>query len=157
MPENPLRLRLAPIPLRLSLVFLLAALPMPWMKGYGTWQLYAGIFPIAISSARAGILWLYILTLPTLALFCLAAPWSGCIRALAGNAPLRWICRVIAVALLLYVTIFTAGGAGMTKIGRGLYPGAWCLILAAYTNAAGLCLLPGRKTGITYYEPSGSD
>jgi len=166
MPESPLRHRLARILLWLAPVLVLAALPLSWTEGRDSvWDLFSDIVDEIVEGLRSGDyhplgyfmgMEYYIVFLASLGTILFLSVVCPCfLRVIEGNAPLRWICRassVVAMAAFLHVPWPSVGK--MEEVERP-FAGGVLLVLAAFSSAAGLCLLPGRKPAAPFI-PSGA-
>ncbi|MFD0894192.1 hypothetical protein KBB96_09280 [Luteolibacter ambystomatis] len=154
MPESPRRRRLARILLWLAPALLLAALPLDWTHGYSVRWMFFDIPRETMVGFRLGhhpggyilgpnLYTAFLASLGTILFLSAVCPWFA--RVLAGNAPLRWICRALAVAALVVFLAVPWPSIGRYDDVEGIYSGGVLFVLAALTNAAGLCLLSGWK------------
>ena len=136
----------------LGLLFLIAA-HLPWPRN-SLWQLWSELAEVIRRAGwRGGSVYLIWAILFSRFFFIMIPPWPWCVRMLAANAPLRWLCRVIAVTSLFWFSFEMASNDRISRIGRGLSGPSWCIILSAYTSAIGLWLLPGRKNTAPLIPP----
>lgn len=157
MPESPLRLHAARAMLRLAPLLLVAAHLLEWTPRFQIWELWTEFLPrlhFGIRfSMRGWSYWNLTVALPVLTFFCITAPWPWCERVLMANAPLRWICRAFALTTFLGIIWIIASVAGMIRPLDHIRSGGWSLVLAAYVQVLGLCLLPGRKPTAPFIPP----
>jgi len=152
MHENSLRLRVARVLLCCAFVLMIAALPLPWVGDLPVWMLFRFVgewgMGIVRGSTSARVAESFFGVLMAVSFLSLACPWF--IGVLAGNALLRWFCRVCAVAAFFLI---------MNRCSLAVswdYPGVSgvrVFMTVSYLNAAGLCLLPGRKSGLAAPHP----